>query len=114
MPLDALLDDIISPLAAKIDVQGAEPTVIDGGAQVLAQAEFVIIEFSPFLIAQFGSDHRTVIEFLRGFTQIAAMPGEHDGSLTYEPANAVCAKLEEFYAFAMSNAQLFMDVYARR
>jgi FkbM family methyltransferase len=114
MPLDSLLDDVASPLAAKIDVQGAEPAVIAGAGRVLAQAELIIMEFSPFLIAQLGSDYRTVMEFLRGFTQIATMPGEHEGPLTYGSAGTACAQLEAFYASAVSNAQLFMDVYARR
>jgi FkbM family methyltransferase len=114
MPLDGILDSTSGPLAAKIDVQGAEPNVIAGGRGVLAAAEFVILEFSPYLMAQLGSDHRTTIEFLRGFSRIAVVPGEHDGPLNYETADRACIQLEEFYMAAMSDESKFMDIYALR
>jgi FkbM family methyltransferase len=114
MCLDDLVKDIARPLAVKIDVQGVEPSVISGGKTVLADAEFVILEFSPFLMAQAGSDYRVVIEFLRGFSQIAVLPGEDNEPLVYEPPDKVCIKLEQYYLSAMNDERQFMDVYARR
>jgi FkbM family methyltransferase len=113
-PLDSLIENIAEPLAVKIDVQGVEPNVIRGGKAVLAHAEFVILEFSPFLMTQFGSDYRTTIEFLRGFSQIAALLGEDDGPLGYEPSDQVCSRLEQYYLSAANDEYKFMDIYARR
>lgn len=113
-PLDAFIGDVTRPLAAKIDVQGAEGGVIDGGTQVLAMADFVIIEFCPFLLAKLTGGPVEVVAFLAGFVEIAILDGEQDGELAYVPAATACAELTKFYADAVHDEFKFKDVYARR
>jgi hypothetical protein len=55
-----------------------------------------------------------VVDFLRGFSRIAILPGEDNEPLVYEHSEQVCNKLERFYLSAMNDEQQFMDVYAKR
>ena len=45
VPLDDLLPILQSPIAVKIDTQGAEPFVVSGGHRVLAQTEPLLMEW---------------------------------------------------------------------
>ena len=75
MPLDDFLPRVVEPLAIKIDTQGAEPFIIEGGRQVLGRAGLLAIEFCPYLIGQLGGDANLVIDLLSGFDQAAVMSG---------------------------------------
>jgi FkbM family methyltransferase len=75
VPLDDFLEQVVEPLAIKIDTQGAEPFIIAGGQQVLAKAGLLIMEFCPFLMGQLGGDANVLIELLSGFDRAAVMEG---------------------------------------
>jgi FkbM family methyltransferase len=47
VPLDQFVDQVVGPVAAKIDTQGAEPFVIAGGREVLSGASLVDKSTSP-------------------------------------------------------------------
>ena len=114
LPLDAVVQEFNGPLAAKIDVQGAEAAVISGGSRVLNQADFVILEFSPYHIAQLGGDYKAITNFLRGFERVALLPGESNDALKYAPATEASDALDAFYKAVVHDEYKFMDVYARR
>lgn len=63
-PLDTVLSEVDLPLAVKIDTQGAEPFVIEGGRRIIADAQLVAFEYWPYGMKRMGGDHRTIIEFL--------------------------------------------------
>ncbi len=64
----ARLDDLAlaldRPLFVKIDVQGAEPFVIDGGRATLASADAIFIEWSPYHMARAGADPGLLLAFM--------------------------------------------------
>ena len=61
--------DEISPYLIKIDVQGAELDVLEGGQAVLANADVVILEVSLFRFFEHGPIFHDVMEYMkaRGF-----------------------------------------------
>lgn len=63
--LDDLAIEMKSPALVKIDTQGAEPYVIAGGQKTLAQADVLLIEWSPYHMARLKSDPYVVLEFLK-------------------------------------------------
>ena len=112
--LDLIVADITSPLAVKIDVQGAESKVIAGGRKVLEKTDLLIVEFSPFHIAMLDGDKNTIIDCLRSFTKIAITPGELDAELVYEDAKSACDQLDRFFDEAKLEEHAFKDIYAKR
>jgi FkbM family methyltransferase len=96
-PLDVALPEVVTPLAVKIDTQGAEPYVVAGGRQILAQAELLVMEWSPYHMAQLGSDPHLIIDFLREtfvWGQISKPEGEFPEALL--PITEICQQLEAF------------------
>ena len=63
--LDDLKLTIEGPLFVKIDTQGAEPFVIEGGKETLARADALLVEWSPYLMNRMGGDGSTAIKFFR-------------------------------------------------
>lgn len=64
VPLDDFAPGLRTPLAIKIDTQGAEPFVVEGGRQVLGMAELIIMEWSPYHIRQLGGDPDVILDFI--------------------------------------------------
>ncbi|MBR1013185.1 FkbM family methyltransferase [Bradyrhizobium diazoefficiens] len=62
--LDDLALELSEPLFVKIDVQGAEPFVIDGGKATLAAATAMIVEWSPYHMACLGADSGKLLAFM--------------------------------------------------
>jgi FkbM family methyltransferase len=64
------LDDIVDlttlrlPRAVKIDTQGAEVNVLNGGRRVIAAAGLPSLEFCPCLVRRMGEHEQTLIEFI--------------------------------------------------
>lgn len=59
------LDDLtppIHPFAVKIDTQGAEPLIFEGGRKMLASADLLICEFWPWGIKRAGLSPQVLIE----------------------------------------------------
>lgn len=63
-PLDSFKSQVTSPLAIKIDTQGAEPFVVKGGSEVLRMADLIIVEWCPYLINRLGGDPKIVLDFI--------------------------------------------------
>lgn len=113
-PLDGLIGPIHTKLGVKIDVQGSEPFVISGGQKTLARAGALMMEFSPYLIAQIGGSVDTVLHFLAGFEEIALLPGESSEDLVFASPKDACARLREFYGQVSRDESQYIDVYAQR
>ncbi len=69
--LDDVVGPVTSPLAAKVDVQGAEPFVLAGGSSTFAQVEALVLEFSPYHMAKLSADGSQVLDYLAGFKRLA-------------------------------------------
>ena len=111
--LDDLCLDCPEPLAAKIDTEGFEPFVLQGGWRVLGKADLVAIEFHPHQIRTAGGDPDRVIEFLAGFRQLAVLPGESDQKPIYERTETICSHLRD-YAADIRDEIKYLDVIGRR
>jgi FkbM family methyltransferase len=92
-PLDEVVGTITSPLAAKIDVQGAEPFVLAGGASTLARVDALAIEFSPFHMALLNADGTKIVDYLAGFARLACVTGDSDEPLEFGPTEPVLERL---------------------
>ena len=114
MRLDDVGLELKGRVAAKIDVQGAEAGVIAGGKRVLSQASFIIMEFCPFMISRLGGSARIITDFLRGFDQVAIVPGEDDSELEFRSATDAAERLEAFFNASVGREEDFLDVYAMR
>src|SRR5262249_4951916 len=75
-PLDVLVSNLQTPIAVKIDTQGAEPFVVAGGSAVLSQTSLLIIEFWPYGIHRLGGRLDRLIELLEHFDRVTVVSEE--------------------------------------
>jgi len=78
------LDDLpipTSPFAVKIDTQGAEPAIFEGGEKTLAAADLIIAEYWPWGMSQMGRSPEPIIDIAsRYFTRgLVVQHGESIG-----------------------------------
>ena len=114
LPLDDFLGRISRPLAVKIDTQGAEPFIISGGEQVLAQADLVVMEFCPYLMRQLGGDLEIPIDLVTKFEAVAVMRGGKSETPTYESPEKATAKLRGKLKTAFDTDEDYLDIIAVR
>lgn len=98
VPLDNFFQDIKGPLAVKIDVQGAEPFVFQGGAKVLEKADLVIIEWSPYMMHRLGGNIDDILNFISDhFNRCEIQVAEgHGSSKKYSISEATTFLRESF------------------
>jgi FkbM family methyltransferase len=110
--LDDVMTDITRPLAAKIDVQGAEPFVLAGGRDTLSQASLLSLEFWPYSMRRMGGDISAVIAFLTGhFQEGSISPGDQDEPTAWQPIGSVASSLHEF---SKTGNRDYLDVTVRK
>jgi FkbM family methyltransferase len=96
-PLDDVVTNAAKPLAAKIDVQGAEPFVIAGGQNTLSQASLLSLEFWPYSMRRMDSNVSTMLAFLtEHFEEGSISPGDEDKQPVWQPISSVASFLHEF------------------
>ena len=108
MRLDAMLIDIEGPLAVKIDTQGAEPFVIEGGRKTLSQASLIAMEYSPYLINRLGGDREVVLDFLAQYPLGCALKGDSEENIEWKPMDEVLSNLDH------SENGFYYDIYAAK
>ncbi len=115
MPLDDLLPDAADPLAIKIDTQGAEPFVFEGGNRALDRAQLLICEWSPYLMARLGGRVEQVTSYLaRSFDRVTIAFGE-DGDLPEpEPVAVAVERLLAMASDSRDDSSVYADIIARR
>jgi len=111
------LDDMVStrvglPLGVKIDTQGYEPFVLEGGANTFARATLIVLEFAPFLMSKNGAVPSRIIDFLSNFDQAAIKDADSDDDPHFESTISVCKKLLNFVTIAQEGE--YVDVVAKR
>lgn len=83
------LDDVLTsenltrPIVVKIDTQGAEADVIEGGSRFLGTADMIVLEFWPYGIRRRGRDPDEILAFLQSRFSRAAIV--ETGNREYSP-----------------------------
>lgn len=113
--LDTLVPNQNAPLAAKIDVQGSEPSVIKGGYRTLSRAAFLIIEFGPYHIARSGGESEVIIQFLENNFPSARLAFKEEEEMTgVLPISAVANRLRDAMRAKRSDPYYYFDVIATK
>lgn len=69
--------DVAPPVVvAKVDVQGAEPLVFAGGADVLASCALLLVEFSPYHMQRMGTTCRDLFPLMDAFDEFTVFEGD--------------------------------------
>lgn len=114
-PLDDIVGSVERPLAVKIDTQGAEPYVVDGGRRILADADLIISEWSPYWMARMGSDPAIMTTFLSDhFRELAVATGEGGAFPNVEPAAVAAERLLELAHRYRGDPGQYFDIAARK
>jgi len=115
LPLDELAPDVAGPTAVKIDVQGAEPFVFEGGARALDRAGLLICEWSPYLMARLGGRADRVTAYLaRSFGEVTIAFGEVGPLPRPEPVAIAVERLLAMAHDARDDSSVYADIIARR
>jgi FkbM family methyltransferase len=112
-PLREVVGQATSPLAIKIDTQGAEPFVVAGGQDIIASAELLLLEFWPYGMRRAGGDPMIVIDTLRGFRSFSIAVGEDEVAREMTAAEAF-QLLTTCTAGQVAQSTYYLDVVARR
>jgi FkbM family methyltransferase len=76
--LDDILGECAKPLVVKIDAQGAEAKIIIGGRNTPANADFITLEWYPYLLARVGGDPQSAIELVAGFERASMVVADQE------------------------------------
>jgi hypothetical protein len=102
-------------LAVKIDVQGAEPFVFEGGSRVLGAASLLVVEFSPYCMARMQADPEAILRLLESrFTHLKIAQQEEDAPSRPMP---IAEAVKYLQGFAAANAEKpceYLDIIAER
>jgi FkbM family methyltransferase len=110
--LDDIVSDMVEPIAAKIDVQGAEPLIIAGGQKTLSRAKLLSLEFWPYSMRRMGADIDTMLDFLTTHFQEGSLSaGDKDEPPQWQPIGSAVALLREFVKRAKGD---YLDVTVRK
>lgn len=119
------LDDSVElkrlPVAAKIDTQGAEPFVLEGGIETLSECGLLSIEFMPYMMMRLGGDPLVVVKFLReNFAKARFARGEGNAPPEERkfssdlPISEVGSRLEAFAAKHAKDHERYLDIIATK
>jgi FkbM family methyltransferase len=116
MPLDELAGAWSAErLAVKIDTQGAEPFVYEGGRQTLSRAELVVSEWAPYWLARLGGDPAVVTDFVRDhFSTISIANGESGEAGPPEAARSAAEQLLTMARKYHDDPRWYVDFIARK
>lgn len=113
--LDDLVMDVAKPLAAKIDVQGAEPFVVAGGQRTLSQADLISMEFWPYSMHRMGGDVSELINFLtENFQEGSISAGDKDEAATWKTIGETATYLRSYASSNLGRPLEYLDVEVRK
>jgi FkbM family methyltransferase len=114
-PLDTIIPAVVGPLAVKIDTQGAEPFVIAGGGNVLANCELLIMEFWPYGMKNLEADPEVVLSFIEThFSSMIVLSPLEMPAIPQMPVSQAVLELRRLFAEKISDADWHVDIIARR
>jgi FkbM family methyltransferase len=106
--LDGISIEVSGPLVAKIDTQGAEPFVIEGGIETLSKASLIAMEYWPIGMSRLGGDKNIVLDFLAAFPLGCALMGDTASKIEWHPMDEVLASLDH------KEDGTYYDIYAAK
>jgi FkbM family methyltransferase len=113
-PLDDILDAHQRPRAVKIDAQGAEPFIVEGGRRVLSGTDLLICEWSPYMMARMGADPTPMVQFLRDHFRVIGIASGELGSVPRdEPAAIAAEQLLELADRHRADPGRYFDIVGR-
>ena len=101
------------PVGIKIDVQGAEPFVCEGGSVTISHADFLISEFSPYLMARMNASPEAILSTLQSHFRFLTIGHGESGPLlpTLNLLNGI-ETLRRFARMESANPATYLDVIA--
>ncbi|MET0606295.1 MAG: FkbM family methyltransferase, partial [Beijerinckiaceae bacterium] len=113
--LDGVVSDAGSPLAVKIDTQGCEPFVFDGGRRTLAKAELIHFEWWPYSTRRLNGDPRIVTEFLlEHFRSGQVVGGEAADQGDDVPIADLCDQLLAHFERSQHEPMTYFDAIVKK
>jgi FkbM family methyltransferase len=113
--LDGLNLPITHPFLAKLDTQGAEPFIIAGGRDTLAQADAIILEWAPYLMRRMNGDAKVVLQFLRTNFSLAKIEGVNgDWHNGFRPIDEICDYLSKNLSAWSDRPSNYLDIAATK
>jgi len=115
VPLDDIVDATEGPLAVKMDTQGAEPFIVEGGRKILAEADLLICEWAPYWMSRLGGDPATITDFLRKHFRLISMTSGEDNSVsTSEPVDIATEELLEIAHKHRDDPRQYFEIVGRK
>jgi FkbM family methyltransferase len=107
--------DLIQPIAVKIDTQGAECRIVEGGRTVLTAASMLAFEFWPYGTRRMASDPGSLIGFVAAhFSSGAILAGEPDEVPDWRPIGDLAEQLRSFADRGSDQPYATCDVVVRK
>jgi FkbM family methyltransferase len=120
VPTDRL-DDVLSvatlapPIAVKIDTQGAECRVLDGGRSVLDAASIITFEFWPYGMRRMASDPENMVSFIAPrFSTGAMVNGDANEMPVWQPIGDIVGRLGTLARDSRDKPYATCDVIVRK
>jgi FkbM family methyltransferase len=118
MRLDDLLEDsaLSRPLAIKLDTQGAEARIFAGGRKLIARADLLFFEYTPYLYARMGGDIELLANLVKeSFTEGAISPfGDAPIIPNWRPISEISGIISDHMSQVRANPYLYDLVAARK
>ncbi len=95
--LDTYFDELMLPIALKIDTQGAEPLVIMGGPKTCVAASLVICEFSPYAMNRMGTNHGVLVDYFKTFSRVSVYEGESEEVILVLSGQPLADYLDDYF-----------------
>jgi FkbM family methyltransferase len=105
--------EITGPLGVKIDTQGAEPFVVSGGRETLRRAGLIVMEFSPYQMAQMGGDPEILLDFAGSFREAAIATAEAGEKHRFRDAKSAVSELRRAVRRFSDDGAVYFDVILR-
>jgi FkbM family methyltransferase len=114
--LDAVLAsvELKRPVVLKVDTQGADVQVLRGASGLLRQVDFLIAEYSPYLLRRMGDSPEAYFEQLRQFERGAVLDGAGHRLPALVPIEALIGELRSRLPADGSSADHLDVILARR
>ena len=96
--LDELLPNLQQPIFIKMDVQGAEPLVLEGGQKTFGQASKIHFEFSPYNMERMRTRPEPLIQLLDSFPIASAFECEENLAIRSGTGSELGSFLVNYYA----------------
>ncbi len=116
--LDDLLENgpLSPPLAIKLDTQGAEARIFAGGQKIIAGADLVFFEYTPYLSARMGGDIELLTDLVEeSFTEGAISPfGETPSVPNWRPISEITRTISDHISQVRANPYLYDLVVVRK